>query len=62
MLLPPAFMHYLPAFLGTVKGEFKKRFYNHKQSFKNQFYPKDTSLSKYIWEIKNNHHITPAMT
>ena len=37
-------------YLGTAEGEFKKRFYNHKKSFKNRGYTSDTSLSKYIWE------------
>ena len=35
-------------YLGTAEGEFKKRFYNHKKSFKNRGYASDTSLSKYI--------------
>ena len=46
---------------GTVKADFKKCFYNHKQSFNNQFHAKDTSLSKYIWEMNSSSHIISAM-
>lgn len=47
---------------GTAEDSFKKRFYNHKQSFNNKFHANDTSLSKYIWKINSNHHITSALT
>ena len=46
---------------GTTEGEFKKRFYNHKKSFKNRGYASDTSLSKYIWEMKDKHNETPTL-
>ncbi len=39
-------------YIGITEGEWKKRFANHKQSFKNKKYSKDTMLSKYIWELK----------
>ena len=48
-------------YLGTVEGEFKKKFYNHKSSFKNRGYASDTSLSKYIWEIKDKHNEIPTL-
>ena len=48
-------------YLGTTQGEFKKRFYNHKKSFKNRGYASDTSLSKYIWEMKDKHNETPTL-
>ena len=48
-------------YLGTAEGEFKKRFYNHKKSFKNRGYASDTSLSKYIWEMKDKHNETPTL-
>ena len=40
----------------------EKCYYYHKQSFKNHFHATDTSLSKYIWEIKSNHDTTPTLT
>ena len=48
-------------YLGTAEGKFKKRFYNHKKSFKNCGYASDTSLSKYIWEMKDIHNKTPTL-
>ena len=48
-------------YLGTAEGDFKKRFYNHKKSFKNRGYASDTSLSKYIWEMKHKHNETPTL-
>ena len=39
--------------LGTAEGEFKQRYCNHKKSFKNRKYANETSLSKYIWEMKD---------
>ena len=47
---------------GTAGDSFKKRSYNHKQSFNKKFHANDTSLSKYIWKININHHIIPALT
>ena len=35
--------------LGTAQGDFKKRYYNHRKSFKNRLYECDTTLSKYIY-------------
>ena len=39
-------------YLGTAEGDFKKRYYNHRKSFKNRLYECDTTLSKYIWEMR----------
>ena len=39
-------------YLGTAEGDFKKRFYNHRKSFNNEGSANDTTLSKYIWELK----------
>ena len=38
--------------LGTAEGDFKKRFYNYRKSFNNEDSANDTTLSKYIWELK----------
>ena len=40
---------------GTAEGDFKKRYHNHMKSFRNKRYTKDSSLSKYICEIKEKH-------
>ena len=37
--------------LGTAQVEFKKWFYNHKTSFKNESKRDDTILGKYVWEL-----------
>ena len=41
-------------YLGTTEGkiEVKKRYNNHTNSFRHNGYSQDTTLSKYIWEIK----------
>ena len=49
------------AFLGTAEGDFKQRYHNHKKSFRNRKYANDTSLSKYIWEMKHKHNTTPTL-
>ena len=46
---------------GTAEGDFKKRFYNHMKSFSNKRYTNDTSLSKYMWEIKEKHQENPSL-
>ena len=53
--------HLDKVYLGTAEGDFKQRFYNHKKSFKNKSYANDTTLSKYIWEMKQKHNITPTL-
>ena len=35
-------------YLGNAKGEFKKWFYNHNTSFKNESKRNDTTLAKYV--------------
>ena len=40
------------AYIGMTSGEFRKRFSKHKQSFNNPKYKNETSLSKKVWEIK----------
>ena len=48
-------------YLGTAAGDFKKRFYNHRKSFKNERSANDTTLSKYIWEIKKRSNSSPTL-
>ena len=47
-------------YLGTV-GDFKQRFYNHRMSFNNEDHSTDTTLSKYVWEVKRKLKIIPSL-
>ena len=40
-------------YIGLTEGTFKKRFTQHKSSFNNIDYSNKTSLSKYVWSLKN---------
>ena len=48
-------------YLGTAEGDFKKRFYNHRKSFNNEGSANDTTLSKYIWELKETSNSSLAL-
>ena len=39
-------------YIGATEDSFKKRFGNHKQSFKKHKRKSETCLSKYVWELK----------
>ena len=41
-------------YLGTAEGHFKKWSYIHTKLFKNKTSASDTTLSKHIWELKEN--------
>ncbi|KAJ8035021.1 hypothetical protein HOLleu_22096 [Holothuria leucospilota] len=41
-------------YIGMTGGDFKARFNNHKKSFHNETYKKETELSKYIWSWKES--------
>ena len=47
-------------YLGTA-GDFKQRFYNHRMSFNNEGHSTDTTLSKYVWEVKRKLKIMPSL-
>eukprot|EP00794_Sanderia_malayensis_P007476 gene7476-biopygen6026 len=40
-------------YIGLTEGTFKKRYTQHKQSFRNRRYANSTELSKYIWDLKD---------
>ena len=40
-------------YTGITKDSFKKRFSDHKSSFKNKKYEHSTTLSSYVWKLKN---------
>ena len=48
-------------YLRKAEGDFKKHYHNRMRSFCNKLYTNDTSLSKYIWEIKEKHQENPSM-
>ena len=48
-------------YFGTAEGDFKKRFYNHWKSFNNEANANDTTLSKYIWELKEKSNLIPTL-
>ena len=48
-------------YLGTAEGDFKKRFYDHRKSFNTEGSSNDTTLSKYIWELKETSNLSPAL-
>ena len=53
--------HSRKVYLGTAEGNFKQRYHNHKKSFRNWKYANETSLMKYIWEMKDKHNISPNL-
>ena len=48
-------------YLGTTEGDFKERYSNHTNSFRHKLYSKETTLSKYIWEIKKEYNEMPTL-
>ena len=48
-------------YLGTAEGDFKKRYHNHKTSFKNREKANDTTLSKHVWEVNDKYKETPSL-
>ena len=48
-------------YLGSAKCDFEQSYCNHKMLFKIREYEKETSLSKYIWEMKDKHNTTPQI-
>ena len=43
--------------MGTAKGDLKQGFYNHRMSFNNEGYSSDTTMFKYVCEIKEKFKI-----
>ena len=40
-------------YIGMIANPFKTCFNNHKKSFRNAKYSKETALSSYVWKLKN---------
>ena len=49
-------------YLGIAEGNWKQRLYNHRQSFKDKRHKNDTTLSSYLWDLKENHNQIPKLT
>ena len=48
-------------YVGSMQGPFKQRYNNHKNSFTHEIYRHKTSLSNYVWEVKNKFGIDPIL-
>ena len=48
-------------YVGSTQGPFKQRYYDHKSSLTHEIYRRKTSLSNYIWEVKNKFGIDPIL-
>ena len=46
---------------GTAEGDFKIRYNNHKKLFRHKGYSNETTISKYIWEIKKEYNEMPTL-
>ena len=49
-------------YLGVAVGDWKQRFYNHKNSIMNKSYRNDTTLSSYLWGLRKKHNVFPTLT
>ena len=49
-------------YLGVVEADQRQRFYNHKKSIKNKSYRNDTTLSSYLWNLREKHNVFPMLT
>ena len=47
-------------YLGTAEGEFKKRYCNHNKPFRHRSYANETTLSKYVLEMKDKYNEMPS--
>ena len=48
-------------YLGTAKGDFKERCFNHRKSFNNESSANDATLSKYVMEPKETSNSNPTL-
>lgn len=50
------------SYIGLTEGVWKTRYNNHKLSFNHRKYAKSTTLSSYIWELKDTQNVTPNLS
>ena len=48
-------------YFGSTQEEFKARYYNHKTSFSHEKYRHSTTLSSYVWGVKDKKGIDPIL-
>ena len=48
-------------FLVTAEGDFKQHFYNHRMPFNNEGHSTNTTLSKYVRDVKRKLKIMPSL-
>ena len=48
-------------YFGLAEGKWKKRYYNHKKSFNHKRYLHETTLSSYVWHLKETLDVTPNL-
>ena len=48
-------------YVNSTQSPFKQRYYDHKSSFTHEIYRLKTSLSNYVWEVKNKLGIDPIL-
>ena len=52
---PPLIQTKYTWYIRTAEGNFKKQYYNHQVSFISRKNGNDTTLSKYVWEVKDKY-------
>lgn len=53
--------HQKKVYIGLTEKSFKTRFNGHKQSLSNKKYKNSTSLSSYVWDLKEKSNVTPTL-
>ena len=48
--------------MGIAKSNWNQRLHNHRQNFNDKKHKKDTTLSSYLWALKENHNQIPKLT
>ena len=48
-------------YIGLTEQEFKDRWNAHKTSFNNRKYQHSTTLSTYVWQLKDQHNVNPKL-
>jgi hypothetical protein len=48
-------------YIGLTEKEFKTRYHGHNQSLRNKKYANSTTLSTYVWDLKEKHATTPSL-
>ena len=46
---------------GLAEGKWKQRYYNHNKSFNHKRYSHETTLSSYVWYLKEPLGVTPNL-